>query len=84
MNSLATLDLPALRGEAAAAQEFLGTNMPIAQGGPNPVSLNPVFQGSSCIHCAAGFPRALSLPGEGLQKCSCRSCSELLKQKNRI
>ena len=23
------------------------------QGGPNPVFLNPVFQGSSCIHCAA-------------------------------
>ena len=23
------------------------------QGGPNPVFLNPVFHGSSCIHCAA-------------------------------
>ena len=32
----------------------------------------------------AWFPKALSLLGEGLQRCLCRSCSELLKQKNRV
>ena len=32
----------------------------------------------------AWFPRALSLPGEGLQRCLRRICSELLKQKNRV
>ena len=30
------------------------------QGGPNPVFLNPVFEGSSCIHCAALHGLALA------------------------
>ena len=66
---------------------------PFCQGGPNPVFLNPVFQGSSCSHCAA-LHGLLWLencmisqsfePSRGGAAKVCRSCSELLKQKNRV
>ena len=34
---------------------------PFFKGGPSPVFLNPVFQGSSCIHCAALHGQSLWL-----------------------
>ena len=58
------------------------------QGGPNPVFSKPRFSREFLhpLRCAprthsgsktAWFPRALSILGKGLQRCLCRSCSDL-------
>ena len=73
----------------------LRDKLPQIQGRPKPCFCKPRFSREFLhpLHCAprthsgsktAWFPRALSLLGEGLQRCLCRSCSELQGLNNRV
>ena len=77
-------DVPSQDDERSPRLSFKGAHSitPLFKGVP--ASIAPRSPDSLWRTKTAWFPRALRLLGEGLQRCLCRSCSELLKQNNRI